>query len=170
MKAIAVLVAAVAALGLPGIAGAKGSAPTRACGAEGCIELEGGPESLIFLDHDARISAPSAAPYYRLEYAAPGVGPQYFVADGSRLAVETAGGRALQWYALYGSGQERLKAAIRSLEPYEAEEEWPTRIERKAVSAGSSGASVWMIAALLLTGTLCALVAHRIRIRSPETA
>lgn len=175
MKSIAVVAITVlhglVALAVVSTAAAKGSAPSRACGTESCIELDGAPESLIVLDGDARRPAPSPAPYYRLEYAASGVGPQYFVSNGSLLAVETAGGRAIQWYALYGTGPARLKAAIRDLKPYAAPAEWPTRVEARVIARDSGNeASLWLVGALLLAVATSAVVARHVRVRRPRTA
>jgi hypothetical protein len=152
-------------------ASAKGSVPREACGAERCVLLDGGRESLIFLDGDARRPAPPPAPYYRLAYSAAGVGPHYFVARGRLLAVETAGGRALQWYALNGTGPNRLRAAIRDLAPYEAPDEWPTRIEAPVSSReGGTDTFAWLIGALLVALAAGAVIASRVRVRSPKTA
>jgi hypothetical protein len=167
MRTVIALAVVLSSLLLPAPASAKGSAPARACGSEGCIELEGGPDSLIFLDGDARIPAPSPGPYYRLEYDVPGVGPQYFVAAGNRLAVETGGGRALQWYALYGSGPESLKPALDDLEPYAAPAEWPRRIALEpAPVSGETNWHAWLVAGLLVAGA-SAVAAGRGR---PKTA
>jgi hypothetical protein len=168
MRTVMALAVVLSCLLLPATAGAKGSAPARACGSEGCIELEGGPDSLIFLDGDARVPAPSPGPYYRLEYDVPGVGAQYFVAAGNRLAVETAGGRALQWYALYGTGPESLKPAIDDLEPYPAPADWPRRIALEPeLGSGGTGSLTWLVAGLLVAGATFAVAAGRGR---PKTA
>jgi hypothetical protein len=151
-------------------ASAKGSVPREACGAETCVQLDGGRESLIFLDHDAKRAAPPPAPYYRIEYSAPAVGPQYFVVP-RFLAVETAGGRALQWYALNGTGPDRVRAAIRDLEPYEAPDEWSTRIEVPVDSRnGGTDAFAWLIGALLVALAAGAVVASRVGVRAPKMA
>jgi hypothetical protein len=175
MKSIAVVPAAVllalVTLAVVSDASAKGSAPSQACGAKSCKQLDGSPESLIVLDGDARRTSPSPAPYYRIEYAASGVGPHYFVPSGSLLAVETAGGRALQWYALYGTGPARLRKAIRDLEPYKAPAEWPTRVEARVVARDSGmEASVWLFGGLLVAVAAGAVVASRVRVRRPKTA
>jgi hypothetical protein len=160
----------LAALAVASTASAKGSVPGRACGAESCIALDGGPKSLIILDHDAKRAAPPPAPYYRLHYSAAGVGPHYFVTP-RFLAVETAGGRALQWYALTGTGPDRLRTAIRDLEPYEAPDEWPTRIEVPVETrAGGTDAFTWLIGALLVAVAAGAVVASRVRVRRPRAA
>jgi hypothetical protein len=175
MKSIALVAVAVlfglVALVVVSAASAKGLAPRQACGAEKCVPLDGRPESLIVLDGDARRPAPSPAPYYRLDYFALGVGPQYFVPNGSLLAVETAGGRALQWYALYGTGPARLKKAIRKIEPYEPPAEWPTSIEvRVNPREGGTDVLVWLIGGLLVAVTAVAAAASRMRIRRPTPA
>jgi hypothetical protein len=169
MRTVMAFVVVLSSLLLPASASAKGSAPARVCGSEGCVELEGGPDSLIFLDGDARVPAPSPGPYYRLEYDVPGFGPQFFVATGNRLAVETGGGRALQWYALYGTGPESLKPAIDDLEPYPAPADWPGRIAlESAPSSGGTGPLTWLLhVGLLVAAATCAVAAGRGR---PRTA
>lgn len=127
MKVLVLVLGALAALTFAAAAGAKGLPPSQICGATECIQLDRSPESAIILDHDATTSAPPVSGYYRFAYAAPGIGPHLFVPSGSRLAVETAGGRALQWYALYGTGPERLRQVIRGLEPLARRPSGPTR-------------------------------------------
>jgi hypothetical protein len=135
MKVLVPVLGALAALTFTAAAGAKGSPPSQICGATECVQLDRSPESAIILDHDATTPAPPVSGYYRVAYAAPGIGPHLFVPSGSRLAVETAGGRALQWYALYGTGPEHLRHAIRELEPLAPPAKWPDSIEVVATRA-----------------------------------
>lgn len=135
MKVLVPVLGALAALTFAAAAGAKGLPPSQICGATECVQLDRSPESAIILDHDATTPAPPVSGYYRVAYAAPGIGPHLFAPRGSRLAVETAGGRALQWYALYGTGPQRLREAIRELKPFAPPARWPDSIEVVATQA-----------------------------------
>jgi hypothetical protein len=176
VKILALAIGALAALTVAPAAGAKGSAPSQICGASECVQLDGSPQSVIILDYDARSPAPPVTGYYRVEYVASGVGQHLFVPNGSRLAVPTAGGRALQWYALYGSGPEHLLRAVKTLEPLPAQARWPDSIEGAAATVRAPGPSKafdlrpWIVGAILLALVCGALLARRLSIRGPRTA
>ena len=91
--------------------------------------------------------------------------------EGSLLAVETAGGRAVQWYALYGTGPARLKAGIRDLEPYKAPSRWPTRLEIREIPRDDrNDVRSWLVGGLLLVLAAGAVVASRARLGRPTAA
>ena len=150
-----------AALAVPAPASAKGLAPQRVCGASECVRLDRGARAVIVVDENTHAAAPPPTAHHRLEYAQLGFGPHLFVADGNRLAVEVAGDRGLKWYTLYGAAPERLREAIRRVEPIQAPASWPLRIEGGAAVADDDrwAALPWPIG--LATITL-ALVAVRI--------
>ncbi len=176
MKNVFLFVGALAALTATPAAGAKGLPPTRICGATECVQLDRSPESVIVLDYNARRPAPPVTGYYTVEYAAMGMGKHLFVPDGSRLAEETGGGRALQWYALYGTGPEQLLRAVRRLEPFPPPETWPDSVE--AVTAIFEGPTPgrefdlrpWIFGAILVALAGAALLVRRLSIRGPRTA
>jgi hypothetical protein len=176
VKILALAIGALAALTVAPAAGAKGSAPSQICGATECVQLDGSPESLIILDHDATTPAPPVTGYYRVEYAASGIGQHLFVPDRSRLAVPTAGGRALQWYALYGSGPENLLRAVKTLEPFSPPARWPDSVD--AVTASFRGPvpdkpfdlRPLIFGAILLAVVSAVLLARQQRVRRPRTA
>jgi hypothetical protein len=172
MRTIVSLLVAAWALSLCGTAWAKGSVPDRVCGASTCVQLDGRPESIIILDANAARPAPAPSAYYRIHYSAAGAGPHLFVPHGNRLAAETAGGRALQWYALYGRGPERLRTAIRQLRPITAPAQWPTSIEVPAVVSGSDQGSTlepWLFSMALVLLAGLAIFVRRARV-SARTA
>jgi hypothetical protein len=157
-------------------AGAKGLPPTQICGATECLQLDGSPESAIVLDYSARRPAPPVTGYYTVEYAEPGMGKHLFVPNGRRLAEKTGGGRAMQWYALYGTGPERLVKAVRGLEPFPPPERWPDSAD--AVTANFDtpvpgeefDLRPWIFGGILVAVACAALLARRLRIRRPRTA
>lgn len=176
MKILALAIGALAALTVVSAAGAKGLPPSQICGATKCVQLDRSLQSVIILDFDARSPAPPVTGYYRVEYAQPGVEQHLFVPSRSRLAVPAAGGRALQWYALYGSGPEHLLRAVEKLEPFPPPARWPDSVE--AVTATFQGPSPdttidlrpLIFGAILLSLLFAALLARYLRIRGPRTA
>lgn len=176
MKILALVIGALAALAVAPAAVAKGLPPSKICGATECVQLDGSPESVIILDHDAKTPALPVTGYYRVEYAASGVGQHLFVPNRSRLAVPTAGGRALQWYALYGSGPENLLRAVKKLEPFPPAARWPdsadavTAIFRGPAPDKEFDLRPWIFGAILVALVCAALLARRLSIRRPRTA
>jgi hypothetical protein len=81
--------------------------------------------------------------------------------------VETGSGRALQWYALYGSGPESLKPALDDLKPYPAPAEWPSRIALDPVSSsGGTSSLTFLVAGLLVAGAAGVVAAGRGRLKT----
>ena len=176
MKILALAIGALAALPVASAADAKGLPPSKICGATKCVQLDGGPRSVIVLDFDARSPAPPMTGYYRVEYAGPGIGQHLFVPSRSRLAVPTAGGRALQWYALYGAGPEHLLRAVEKLEPFPPPATWPdSAAEVTATIRGlppdrEFDLRPWIFGAILVAIVGSALLARRQSLRRPRTA
>jgi hypothetical protein len=176
VKILMLFVVVLAALMAAPAAGAKGLPPTQICGATECVQLDRSPKSTFVLDYNATRPAPPVTGYYTVEYAEPGMGKHLFVPNGRRLAEKTGGGRALQWYALYGIGPERLVKAVRGLEPFPPPERWPdsanavTAIFEVYAPGREFDLRPWIFGGILVAVACAALLARRLRIRRPRTA
>ena len=180
VRTFAHLPVAAAALVLAGSAGAKGLPPERVCGESACLQIDGRSASAIVVDGNAERPMPPEGAYYRLDYSIDGSGPPYsfshlFVTSGNFVGVDTWAAGGVRWFALYGQGLDRLRAATRDLEPFAAPEVWPESIEISSSTPAADGAEddgwgirPWLTAALVVLLGLAA--AGILRVRSPKTA
>ena len=178
MKAIAVLVAALVALGLPGAALGKGRNTVQVCGPEACTALEdragaryiGSPQEGVF-------EPPRPSPYYRLYVTAEGGTYRHtysgiYTPSTALIGVDEGARRVLYWHVARTETLQELRSATRGLEAYDAPAEWPLAVG--ALSATEAGQdrspSAFVVVAALLALAGGTGIARQIAIRRPKTA
>lgn len=178
MKAMTVLVAAVAALGLPGPALGKGRNTVQVCGPEACTTLEdragaryiGSPQEGVF-------EPPGPSAYYRL-YVKVEAGTYrhthfgiYSPSEGL-IGVDEGARRALYWHVPHAETLRELRAATRELGAYEAPPRWPLAVGALSTTEREQRRSLThlAVAVVLLAFAGGAGIAFQIAVRRPRTA
>jgi hypothetical protein len=178
MKAIAVLVTALVALGVPGAALGKGRNTVHVCGPEACTTLEdragaryiGSPQEGVF-------EPPRPSAYYRL-YVTAEAGTYRHTYSGiyspseGLIGVDEGARRFLYWHVPRTETLQELRAATRGLEAYDAPSKWPLAVgalpATKAERGRESSGPVIVVLLLALAGG--AGIAVQVGVRRPRTA
>jgi hypothetical protein len=176
MKTIAALVAALAALGLPGAALGKGRNTVQVCGPEACVTLEdragaryiGSPQEGVF-------EPPRPSPYYRLYVTVEGGTYRHtysgiYAPSTALIGVDEGARRVLYWHVPATETLQELRVATRELEAYDAPSEWPLAVgDLPAAETGRDRDSFDLApVAILLTLAAGAIVVRRAQV-SPRT-
>lgn len=177
MKAIAVMVAALAALALPAAALGKGRNTVQVCGQEACTTLEdragaryvGSPQEGVF-------EPPRPSQYYRL-YITVETGTyrhtysSIFSPEAELIGVDEGARRVLYWHVPHTETLQELRLATRDLEPYDAPSSWPNAVgslSAPETNGDRSDAYELAFAAFLIVLAGAAVVVRRAQM-SPRT-
>jgi hypothetical protein len=176
MKAIAVLVAALAALALPAAALGKGRNTVQVCGPAACTTLEdragaryvGSPQEGVF-------EPPRPSQYYRLYITAEAGTYRHtyssiFHPEAGLIGVDEGARRVLYWHVPHTETLQELGVATRDLEPYDAPSSWPLAVgSLSAPQTGTDRSSYELVVAAFLIVLAGAAVVVRRAQMSPRT-
>jgi hypothetical protein len=176
MKAIAVLVAALAALSFPAVTLGKGRNTVQVCGPESCTTLEDRAGArYIGSSQEGVFEPPRPSAYYRFYVTAEAGSYRHtysgiFHPDAGLIGVDEGARRVLYWHVPRTETLHELRAATRDVEPYDPPSAWPLAVGSLSAPETNDGrgASELVFGVFLLALAAAALTVRRARI-APRT-